>query len=246
MVKHSTDSQRRIYDNMRQQVVDYFCPEHTVAIVDNVLSQIKMQASGSSVRSFAVKEVKFKCKECGHDEAWIYPTHDTCKKCAVVQDKIHQGKAYRDIKDREGDLNGVGMTHDTMMSHGYNMTTVPKQHSDPQKRVPKSTIKKFTQLSVQKDTKDRHILEARREFENISAKLHFNSTNKGALQLFARYLNSVERLTNKNVILAACFFHTLRKPTGKVWVKKFSNSTYTTSKKRRLKFMTFKKSKKYK
>ena len=243
MVKHCSDSQRDMYNNMRQQVVDYFCPDQTVAIVDSVLAQIKIKAAGvTSVRSFAPKVAEFKCKACGHNEAWIHPTHDTCKKCAVVQDKIHQGKAYRDIKDREGDLNGVGMTHDTMMSHGYNMTTVPKQHSDPAKRLSKAAVKKLADMnSVRLDTKDKHILDAKRQLENISTKLHFNSIRKGALNLFARYINSVERLTNKNVILAACMFSTFKKPTGKVWVKKFSNSTYTTSRQRRLKFMSFKK-----
>ena len=247
MVKHCSDSQRKMYDNMRQQVVNYFCPDQTVAIVDSVLAQIKMKA-GTSVRSFAPKVAEFKCKACGHNEAWIHPTHDTCKKCAAVQDKIHQGKAYRDIKDREGDLNGVGMTHDTKMSHGYNMSTMPKQHSDPAKRLPKATVEKLAKLNgVQLDTKDKHILYAKRELENISTKLHFNNIRKGALELFASYINSVDRLTNKNVILAACMFSTFKKPTGKVWVKKFSNSTYTTSRHRRLKFMTFKKSqKKYK
>lgn len=240
MVKHCSDSQRKMYDNMRQQVVNYFCPDKTVAIVDSVLAQIKMKA-GSSVRSFAPKVAEFKCK-CGHNEAWIHPTHDTCKKCAVVQDKIHQGKAYRDIKDREGDLNGVGMTHDTKMSHGYNMSTMPKQHSDPAKRLPKAAVKKLADMNrVQLDTKDKHILDARRELENCSTKLHFNSIRKGAIELFASYINSVDKLTNKNVILAACMFSTFKKPTGKVWVKKFSNSTYTSSKQRRLKFMTFKK-----
>lgn len=241
MVKHCSDSQRKMYDNMRQQVVNYFCPDQTVEVVDRVLAQIKMKA-GTSVRSFAPKVSEFKCKACGHNEAWILPTHDTCKKCAVVQDKIHQGKAYRDIKDREGDLNGVGMTHDTKMSHGYNMSTVPKQHSDPAKRLPKATVEKLVKLNgVQVDTKDKHVLYAKRELENISTKLHFNNIRKGAIEMFAGYINSVKRVTNVKVILAACMFSTFKKPTGKVWVKKFSNSTYTSSKKRRLKFMSFKK-----
>lgn len=241
MVKHCSTSQRKMYDSMRQQIVDYFCPDKSVEIVDSVLAQIKMKA-GTSVRSFAPPKEEFKCKACGHSQAWTYPTHDTCKKCAVVQDKIHQGKAYRDIKDREGDLNGVGMTHDTKMSHGYNMSTVPKQHSDPAKRIPKATLKKLEDLNkVQMDTKDKHVLYAKRELENISTQLHFNSVRKGAVELFARFLNSVDRLTNKEVILAACMFSTLKKPSGKVWVKKFSKSAYTTSKQKRLKFMTFKK-----
>ena len=106
MVKYCSDSQRKMYDIMRQQVVNYFCPDKTVQMVDSVLAQIKLKASNTSVRSFAPEVAEFKCK-CGHNEAWNHPTHDTCKKCALVQDKIHQGKAYRDIKDREGNLNGV-------------------------------------------------------------------------------------------------------------------------------------------
>lgn len=236
MVKHC-DSQRKMYDNMRQQIVNFFCPHLGVEVVESVLSQIRMKAS-SSIRSFAPKEVGFQCK-CGHTEAWEYPTHSTCKKCALVKDKIHQGKAYRDIKDR-GDLNGVGTTHDPMMSHGYNVATVPRQH--PTKPAPKSHMEKIVRGSrVHMDTKDKHILSAKAEFDEISTRLYFKSTPKGALQLFARYLNSVRKLDNKAVVMAACMFHTLKKPSGKVWTKRFSKGTFNTSKKKRLKRMTFKK-----
>ena len=122
-----------------------------------------MKAS-NSIRSFAPKEIGFKCK-CGHTEAWEYPTHSTCKKCALVKDKIHQGKAYRDIRER-ADLNGVGMTHDTMMSHGYNVATVPKQNADPTKRATETLMKKMVRGNrVHVDTKDKHILSAKAEFE---------------------------------------------------------------------------------
>ena len=240
MVKQCSEYQRKCYEEMRQQIVDYFCPDKSVLVVESVLAQIRMKAATMPMPMHVHEQ--FKCRNCGHDEAWVMPTHDTCKKCAVVKDKIHQGKAYRDIKDREGDLNGIGMPKDAMMSQGYNMSTMPKQHSDPNKKVSNSKVKKLANMNREDvTTKDKHIIEARMEIENISAKLHFNSPRKGAIELFARYLNSVGRLTNKNVVLAACMFHTLRKPSGKVWVKRFSKGTYSTSKQRRLKFIDFKK-----
>lgn len=238
MVKHCTGNQRKMFDSMRQQVVNYFCPDKSVEIVDSVLAQIKMKAS-SSVRSFAPQESGFKCK-CGHTEGWEYPTHSTCKKCALVKDKIHQGKAYRDIKER-ADLNGVGKTHDPMMSHGYNVATVPMQNADPKKRIDNTAMKKMVRGNrVHMDTKDKHILSAKAEFEEISARLGFKSVRKGAIQLFGCYVNSVRKLDNKNVVMAACMFHTFKKPSGKVWTKKFSKGTYNTSKKKRLKMMTYK------
>ena len=239
MVKYCSDSQRKMYDSMRRQIVNYFCPDKSVEIVDSVLAQIRMKAS-NGIRSFAPKEVGFKCK-CGHTEAWEYPTHSTCKKCALVKDKIHQGKAYRDIKER-ADLNGVGTKHDPMMSHGYNVATVPKQNADPKKRATDTVMKKMvTGNRVHMDTKDKHIISAKAEFDEISTRLYFKSTPKGAIQLFGRYVNSVRKVDNKNVVMAACMFHTLKKPTGKVWTKRFSKGTFNTSKKKRLKMMTFKK-----
>ena len=198
MVKHCSDFQRKMYDNMRQQIVNHFCPDKTVEIIDSVLAQIRRKRA-SFVRSSVPKESEFKCNNCGHNEAWVYPTHDTCKKCAVVKDKIHKGKAYRDIKDREGDLNGVGMPHDSMMSQKYNFSTVPKQHADPKKRVEVS----LTYMNPKGYQK--HIMEAKREFDDIGTRLHFNTTPKAAIQLFASYLNGVGKLTNKPEVHAACF-----------------------------------------
>ena len=208
MVKHC-ESQRKMYDNMRQQIVNYFCPDLGVEVVDSVLAQIRTKAT-SGTRTFVPKEIGFRCK-CGHNEAWEYPTHSTCKKCARVKDKIHKGKAYRDIKDR-GDLNGVGTVHDPKMSHGYNLASEGNM-----------------------DTKDRHMLSAKAEFDEISTRLYFKNTPKGALQLFARYINSVGKLDNKAAVMAACMFSTLKKPSGKVWTKRFSKGTFNTSKKKRLK-----------
>jgi hypothetical protein len=228
-----------MYDNMRQQIVDYFCPALSVSVVEGVLAQIRMKAS-SGIRSFAPQEFEFKCK-CGHTEAWVYPTHSTCKKCALVKDKIHQGKAYRDIRER-ADLNGVGMEHDSTMSHGYNISTVPKQNADPKKRADNAFMKKIVRGNrALMDTKDKHILGAKAEFDEISTRLLFKSTPQSAIQLFARYINSVRKLDNKAVVMAACMFHTLKKPAGKVWTKTFRKGAYNKSKKKRLKMMSFKK-----
>ena len=241
MVKYCSDVQRKMYNSTRQSIVNYFNAE-SVQQVEMVLAQVRAKAraeAGTGVRSTALQEVGFKCK-CGHTEAWEYPTHDTCKKCALVKDKIHRGKAYRDIRER-ADLNGVGMTHNPTMSQGYNFATVPRQNADPKKRATDTHLKKMVRRNpVRMDTRDKHILRAKAEFDEISCRLHFNSTPAAALQLFASYVNSTRKLEKKKIVMAACMFHTLKKPTGKEWTKTFRKGVYNVSKKKRLKRMTFK------
>ena len=45
MVKQCSEYQRKCYEEMRQQIVDYFCPDKSVLVVESVLAQIRMKAA---------------------------------------------------------------------------------------------------------------------------------------------------------------------------------------------------------
>ena len=228
----------------KQQIVDYFCPTKSIRTIDAALTRIKRQAQlGCPIRTFVPEEQVFKCEACEHDEAWVYPTHSSCKKCGVVKDKTHRGKEWRDIRER-GDMNTCGMLHQTSMSQGYNYSTFISERDKDGKRVPArftKIIKRHKEKFVKKDTKDQHILDAKRAFADVSDRVHYGANAKESTALFVRFLNSVEKLRNKNEVMAACMFHTLKKP-RKPWKKVFRNKTkFNDSKKKRLKMMTFKK-----
>ena len=245
MPKYTPASSRKIaLREPKQIIVNYFCPADTIETVDATLFRIRAKASGgSSVRSFAPKERTFKCKSCGHDEAYEETSGWTCKKCKLVQDKVHEGKEWRDIRER-GDLNHCGMQHNIHMSTKYNHNTFLSMRDHKGKQV-SGKFKKLPNLHMEKmvdlDTKDRHILEAKAAFTDMCDRVHYGANVKEALRLFTSFLNSVKRLEKKHLVHAACMFHTLKQPQGKPWKKVFRNKTkFNDSKKKRLKMMTFK------
>ena len=240
MVKHCSDSQRKMYDTMRQQVVNFFCPDLSVEIVDSVLAQIRVKASNISViRSFAPKKVGFKCK-CGHTEA--YSTHTQhMQKVRPREAQDSSGQSLQGHQRAGRSQHGGHHTH-PMMSHGYNFATVPKQNvPNPKKRATDSTMKKMVRGNrVHMDTKDKHILSAKVKFERSApdwgskACAGAPSNCSGAMSIVSRSWR-----IRKWSWQRAC--STFQKPSGKVWTKKFSKGTFNTSKKKRLKMMTFKK-----
>ena len=245
MPKYTPTHSRKICLRVPKQIiVNYFCPAETIETVDAALIRIRAKASGgSSIRSFAPKEHTFKCKSCGHDQAYEEPSGWTCKKCKLVQDKVHSGKEWRDIRER-GDLNHCGMKHNTHMSTKYNHNTFLSQRDHKGKQL-SGKFKKLPTIHMEEmvvlDTKDKHILEAKAAFADMCDRVHYGANVNEALRFFTRFLNSVKRLENKQVVLAACMFHTLKQPQGKAWKKVFRNKTkFNDSKKKRLKMMTFK------
>ena len=231
----------------KQQIVDLLCPNSTIEEVERMLIKIRTKsAEGNPIRSFPLKEHAFKCDACGHDEAWVYPTHSSCKKCAVVKDKTHRGKEWRDIRER-GDLNTCGMNHQTCMSTSYNQSTFMSDRDHKGKAVPgrfTKIIKKHREKMVRKDTKDEHILDAKREFADVCDRVFFGANANEALKLFVKFLTAVDDLRKKQLVLAACMFHTLKKPMGKSWKKVFRNKTkFNDSKRKRLKWVNLKRDK---
>lgn len=232
----------------KQTIANYFCPTKSIEYVDAALARIRMKASqGNPIRSFAPKEHTFKCKSCGHDEAYEDPNGSTCKKCSARHGKVETGKEYRDIQERtqeKGDLNHCGMKHNIRMSIGYNHSTFLSERDHTGKQLP-SKFKQLTKVHresmVYKDTKDKHILTARAAFADMCDRVCFGANVREALELFARFVNAVPSLRDPHVVHAACMFHTLKTPQGKVWKKKFRNKKFNDSKKKRLKMMIIKK-----
>lgn len=218
----------KITSAIKQQVVTYFCPWSSVPEVENALRRIRFKSKeGSAVRSFSPVPFELKC-DCGAE----LEQGKSCKECGrAPRLEVHQGKAYRDIRER-GDLNTCAAKYDVLMSEQYNRTTV---------LTGGGKLKQLHQVRKDKhQTRDRLILEARHAFDEMSTRLHFKSTPPDAMNLFANFLSSVPRLMNKEIVHAACMFHTLKEP-GKPWKKKLKGGKFNDSKKRRLKMMTFKK-----
>lgn len=229
----------------KQQVVDYFCPGTPIEVVERCLVRISARARGvSTIRSSLPASSGFKCK-CGHDEAYE-GDELTCKKCALVQKKVHNGKEWRDIAER-GDMNTAGSKYNTHMSEEYNRGTRLSFSDCKGKRVPSKFIdlgKIHKSRVVYEDktdrTIDRQILEAKVEFEEINTRLHHGGF-QSAIDLFIKFRRSVAQLKDKNTVHAACMFTTIKEPTRKPWKKTFRKGKFNASKKKRLKMMTFRK-----
>mgnify|MGYP000873784686 CR=1 FL=1 len=230
----------------KQKVVDYFCPHTPIEVVERCLVTIKAQAEGTpTIRSSLSVSTAFKCK-CGHDEAYD-GDELTCKKCSLVQKKVHNGKEWRDIAER-GDMNTAGSRYLPEMSEVYNRGTRLSLFDAKGKKVTAKFIdlgKTHKGNDKYKDslnrTIDRQILEARAEFTEMNIRLHHGSFQP-AMDLFIRFRLSVPQMKNKNIVHAACMFSTIKEPTHKPWKKTFRNKgKFNASKKKRLKMMTFKK-----
>ena len=240
----------------RKQIIrDYCCPKESIETVEAAKVQILMKAEqGRPIRSFPHKEHAFKCKSCGHEEAYEDPNGSTCKKCSARYGKVELGKEHRDIAERTQklgfDLNNCGMAYNPNMSEKYNLSATIMSERDAKG----NKVSGFTQLAkvnrgmAEMDTIDLQILRAREVFRDLNDRVH-GASIKEALDLFIRFRTAVPSLRNANIVHAACMFHTLKvPPKGKVWVRKvFYNKTkFNDSKRKRLKMMTFPKKKRLK
>ena len=64
MVKYCIDVQRKMYNSMRQSIVNYF-NAGSVQQVEMVLAQVRAEAgaeAGTGIRSTVLQDVGFKCK----------------------------------------------------------------------------------------------------------------------------------------------------------------------------------------
>ena len=193
----------------------HFCPNKTIAEIDRALLRVKAQAVPKPLPVLNLET--FECKRCGHNQLHVppteYPTHKSCMSCGLVYPVIYKGKAYRDIKDR-ADRNTCGYTDD-LMSEEFNS-------------------------SGDYNSRDRHIMKARGEFDDISAKLHFNTTPKKAIELYGCFLDGIAKerngkvvytVKNADMIYAACMFDCLLPPRKQALRKKAPR--YTAPRKKR-------------
>ena len=197
----------------REIIRSHFCPEREIFEIERALIRIKDQAVPKKLPMMKTDGFVCKNERCRGTELSVppteYPTHKSCIRCGLVYPVVHQGKAYRDIRER-ADRNTCGIT-DKLMSDQYNYGGSP-------------------------NSRDTHIMKARAEFDNISAKLHFNSTPNKAINLFGEFLDGIGKMRNgkmtykvpnADVVYAACMFHCLTVPF------KRKKSRYTTPRKKR-------------
>lgn len=161
-----------------------------VAVVEDALRRMLHACKGTNPHRTIASSPPFKCKCCGHDNYIDCGTHYTCTKCAVVSTKVHQGLAYREMRDRAS-LNTSGPVNDPLFSYEYNHETVYDKHT---KRGSHDSQKHAAKLV----------------FEDLcsSLRLHPGVARK-ALVMFCSVLPNVSRLRNLGVTYAACMFHAL-------------------------------------
>ena len=178
-----------------------------VAVVEDTLRRILHTASRTHpYRSSVAAAPAFKCKCCGHDNYIDCRTHYTCTKCAVVANKIHQGRAYRDMRDRETDMNGCGMAMNLLFSNKYNRQTYIRGSEKLERLNAKMSY----------DVHDKQIKDAQTIFEDVCESLHVEpSVAKRALFLFCKIRLHVKKVRNINVLHAACLFHGLKEKPSK-------------------------------
>ena len=164
-----------------------------VAVVEDALRRMLHACKGTNPYHRIAVNRPFKCKCCGHDDYIDCGTHYTCTKCAVVSTKVHQGLAYREMRDRAS-LNTSGQVQDTLFSHEYNHETI----SDDK--------------HTKRDSSDSHKHAAKVVFEDLCSSLRLSpGVARKALVLFCTVLPNVSRLRNLGVTYAACMFHAISK-----------------------------------
>ena len=163
-----------------------------VAVVEDALRRMLHACKGTNPHRTIASSPPFKCKCCGHDNYIDCGTHYTCTKCAVVSTKVHQGLAYREMRERAS-LNTSGHVNDSLFSYEYNHETFISDD-------------KHTKRSSQDSQKHA----AKIVFEDLCSSLRLNQgIARKALVLFCTLLPNVSRLRNLGVTYAACMFHAI-------------------------------------
>lgn len=204
----------------------HFCQNVSIADIERAYGRIKAQAVPKKLPEMKIDEFVCKNKRCGGTQVYVppseYPTHKTCLHCGLVYGVVHQGQAYRNFKE-ESDRNTNG-TKDNLMSAEYNSSEI-------------STMKRLHNYT----SRDTHIMDARANFDNISAKLHFNCTPSKALNLYCSFLDGIAEVKNgkeyytvgdADVVYAACMFHCLT--VTRVFKKARKSRKHVSKKKRRV------------
>lgn len=203
----------------------HFCPSNTVLDIERTLCRIRAQAVPKKLPEMKLDEFVCKNERCKGNKLYVpptdYPTHKTCLRCGLFYPIVHQGQAYRNFRE-EADRN-TNATKDNLMSAEYNSSDI-------------CTMRTLHTLT----SRDTHIVKARAEFDNISAKLHFNSTPNKAINLYCSFLDGIVvvkndkeyyNVPNADMVYAACMFHCLTVP--RVFKRK-RKARVSSKKKRRI------------
>ena len=225
-----------------------------LAAVHDLRIKIKAISRGCNpYRRLTVAKPDPKCKHC-HGTKW----KDTgiefvCANghCASTRQKYEQGLDFRNIKERsgsEGDPNSSNWhTLDPLLSDAANRQTVvgvaPGAMDNKGKRMSSRNLNAWNKR-MYKDVDDieRQIISAKQVFDDIGDDLHLNASVKNkAYIMFCTFLRAKGNLPRQNEVIAACLIEALP-GIPKVYPKKKKRrlTPYNDTKKKRLKFMTFK------
>lgn len=185
------------------------------------------------------------CKNCGGRDYIDCVIHYTCKNCAVVRDKIHEGIAYREMRDRETDMNGRSMEINTLYSDSFSRKTqivLPKMTPQLQHlQICNDRLQMFNER-LNGSRCDTQIFTAREKIDEICSTLRLSDSivNKAHV-LFCKHRRTVSVLRSENATIAACIFYALPEQVKPFKRKKKELTPWNDSKKRRLKIMNLKK-----
>ena len=182
------------------------------------------------------------CKNCKGRDYINCTTHWTCRKCACVRDKIHSGLAYREMKDREEDMNGRSMEINTLYSESFNSQT-DVFFWDGTKITREMEKLRTANQRMNGSRRDTQLYAARVTIEDVCGRLRLqDGIVTKAHVLFCKHRKSVDVLRSENAVIAACIFYSLPEQ-AKIFKRKrkTSSGTFTDSKKRKLRVMDLKK-----
>ncbi len=202
------------------------------------------------------------CKNCKGTTFIDCATHDTCSKCGVTKRKIEQGKAYREMEDRDEDMNGVGRNKDSRFSNelmltesriapgvvaaGVDQALMQRRckklnNSTKIMRNKRSDDQRSDNQAAQKDTQKLDALEVMREAIH---KLQLSDViAERGHNFFCLYRDAKQTVCRANVVMAACLYLGFDKPfvpTATKPKKRKSTAPYLEMRQKKLKFMDLK------
>lgn len=227
-------------------------PERKIRAVDDLLKEILCVTQNTS----AFRKVRPivqdpPCKNCGNKEYHDCNTHYTCKRCAAVRTKFHEGLAYREMRDRNIDMNGRSMEISNIYSEMFQRRSevrlcyAGEKKSGISKRELKSLQQTCEKMNNYKEyNKDKQMFLALDEMETICAPLQMrDGVVRKAHVLYCMYRKKVRILRNESAVIAACLFHALPDEIKIVHRKRPKPIEHTSPKvkQRKLKYVDFKK-----
>ena len=229
-----------------------------MAAINDLRNKIRSVSRGlNPYRQLTVAKPQPKCDFC-HGTKW----KDTgiefvCANghCASTRTKFETGLDFRNIKERssgQGDPNSSNWhTLDPLLCDAANRQTVVSiapGFTAKGKRMSSRNLNAWNKRMYKSDIDEieRQIINAKQTIDDLGDDLHLTKSVKSkAYVTFCKFIRSKGQLPRENEIIAACLIESLPAiPKQFPKKKKRSLTPYNDSKKKRLKFMTFKRSSK--